>query len=416
MAANFPDNPIVNDEFTSGTRTWIWDGSVWLLKGVPISVANLGDVNLTNLANGDAILYNSTTQEWENGEVDVQGAIDTANSYTDSAISDLTLYVDGYLDPSTGTTTDYIDQQDAATLAAANSYADAAIDSVVGLAPETLDTLAELAGAINNDPDFLSNIDALPDQTGSSGYFLTTDGTIASWAEVQAGSSTTISETPPVGPSEGDTWFRSSTGQYFVYYDSFWVEIGAGSDPDLSAYYTSSQTDSAIQTAIDGLIDSAPSTLDTLNEIAAALADDNDFAGTITNAIAEKIDATEKGAANGVATLDANGFVTASQLNVDLSTVKQEINTNLSSDVTVAAGYRYFVDTSAARTITLPSGPTVGDEIQLFDATGTGSTNNVTVNNNSQKINGVLDSAIIDIDGFATVFVYTGSTYGWRMI
>ena len=50
---------------------------------------------------------------------------------------------------------------------------------------------------------------------------------------------------------------------------------------DLSSYYTASQTDSAVSLAISNLIDSAPSTLDTLNEIANALGDDPDFAGTI---------------------------------------------------------------------------------------------------------------------------------------
>lgn len=201
MAVNFPDSPSINDEFTSGARTWIWNGSVWLLKQtINVEVGNLNDVTLTDVANGDALLYNSSTQEWENGAVDVQGAIDTANSYTDSAISDLTLYVDGYLDPSTGTTTEYIDQQDAATLAAANDYTDTA----------------------------LSGFDSLPDQTGNDGKYLTTDGTVASWAVIDI-PSTTVSETAPVSPAEGDTWFRSSTGQYFVYYDSYWVEVGAGS-------------------------------------------------------------------------------------------------------------------------------------------------------------------------------------------
>ena len=110
-------------------------------------------------------------------------------------------------------------------------------------------------------------------------------------------------------------------------------------------------------------------------------------------------------------------YTSATQfLSIDLSTYKREINQTLASDTTLVAGYRYFVDTSAARTLTLPATPAVGDEIQIFDATGTGSTNNVTINNNSNKINGTLDTALIDIDGFATVFVWTGSTQGWRMI
>ena len=28
-AIDFPNSPSVNDEFTSGDKTWIWNGSVW---------------------------------------------------------------------------------------------------------------------------------------------------------------------------------------------------------------------------------------------------------------------------------------------------------------------------------------------------------------------------------------------------
>lgn len=34
MAINFPDSPNVNDEFTSGDSTWIYDGTKWLIKAV----------------------------------------------------------------------------------------------------------------------------------------------------------------------------------------------------------------------------------------------------------------------------------------------------------------------------------------------------------------------------------------------
>lgn len=145
------------------------------------------------------------------------------------------------------------------------------------------------------------------------------------------------------------------------------------------------------------------------------LAIDNGFVGTeqqwLDSLVGEDGDSGVI-AATSPLSYDAN----TQTVSIDLSDYKLEINQSLSSNITLVAGYRYFVNTSAARTLTLPATPAVGDEIQLFDATGTGSTNNVTINNNSNKINGVLDSAIIDIDGFATVFVWTGSTYGWRMI
>jgi len=34
MAIDFPDSPNVNDEFTSGDSTWIYDGTKWLIKAV----------------------------------------------------------------------------------------------------------------------------------------------------------------------------------------------------------------------------------------------------------------------------------------------------------------------------------------------------------------------------------------------
>ena len=47
-------------------------------------------------------------------------------------------------------------------------------------------------------------------------------------------------------------------------------------------------TNADITTAINNLVDSAPGTLDTLNELAASLGDDADFAGTMTTALAGK--------------------------------------------------------------------------------------------------------------------------------
>jgi len=89
-------------------------------------------------------------------------------------------------------------------------------------------------------------------------------------------------------------------------------------------------------------------------------------------------------------------------------------NSSINSNVTLAAGIRYFVDASAARTLTLPASPSVGDEIQVFDATGTAGTNNITVLRNALNINGTADDALLNANGAAASFVYTGSTYGWR--
>lgn len=55
-----------------------------------------------------------------------------------------------------------------------------------------------------------------------------------------------------------------------------------------STVYSSTKTDSQISAAVAALVDSAPGTLDTLNELAAALGDDPNYATTITSALAAK--------------------------------------------------------------------------------------------------------------------------------
>lgn len=50
-------------------------------------------------------------------------------------------------------------------------------------------------------------------------------------------------------------------------------------------------TTAFVRSEVTALVDSAPSTLDTLNELAAALGDDPNFATTVTNSIATKLDA-----------------------------------------------------------------------------------------------------------------------------
>ena len=84
-----------------------------------------------------------------------------------------------------------------------------------------------------------------------------------------------------------------------------------------------------------------------------------------------------------------------------------------SSNITLSSNNKYFINTSAERTLTLPSSPDLGDEIHLFDANGNSATNNITVNSNSGKINGSVQDLTIDVNGAALSLIYTGSDYGW---
>ena len=61
------------------------------------------------------------------------------------------------------------------------------------------------------------------------------------------------------------------------------------SEGSSNLYYTDARADARAQAKIDALIDSAPGTLNTLNELAAALGDDAAFSTTVTNSIATKL-------------------------------------------------------------------------------------------------------------------------------
>ena len=61
------------------------------------------------------------------------------------------------------------------------------------------------------------------------------------------------------------------------------------------------------------------------------------------------------------------------------------------ADFTAVAGEGYFVDTtSTAITVTLPSSPTVGDEVSVIDYGANSSTNNITITS-SDNIEGSSD-------------------------
>ena len=56
-----------------------------------------------------------------------------------------------------------------------------------------------------------------------------------------------------------------------------------------STVWSSSKTDSEITAALNAVVDGAPVAIDTLNELAAAIGDDANFAGTITTALGNRV-------------------------------------------------------------------------------------------------------------------------------
>ncbi|WP_079939204.1 phage tail protein [Citrobacter sp. A316] len=131
------------------------------------------------------------------------------------------------------------------TLIASTAFVQAAILTLIGGAPATLDTLKEIAAAINNDPNFSTTI----------------NNALALKAPLASPALTGAPTAPTAVQSTNNTQIA---------------------------------TTAFVKSAVAGLVGSSPEALDTLNELAAALGNDPNFATTVMNALAGKqpLDAT----------------------------------------------------------------------------------------------------------------------------
>jgi hypothetical protein len=82
-------------------------------------------------------------------------------------------------------------------------------------------------------------------------------------------------------------------------------------------------------------------------------------------------------------------------------------------NITLAVNTKYIVDTSAARTLTLPATPTIGQEIGIIDGTGTCATYNITLARNTNNIQGLAEDLTVNSNRAAFTLVYYNVTNGW---
>ena len=88
-----------------------------------------------------------------------------------------------------------------------------------------------------------------------------------------------------------------------------------------------------------------------------------------------------------------------------------------STNLTVAANDRYFIDTTAAAlTANLPTSPLTGDQVSFIDLSGTFDTNNLTIGRNGNKLMGLTEDLVISTEDTGIQLVYTGATYGWKLV
>jgi|DEB0MinimDraft_10_1074344.scaffolds.fasta_scaffold15007_2 hypothetical protein len=88
--------------------------------------------------------------------------------------------------------------------------------------------------------------------------------------------------------------------------------------------------------------------------------------------------------------------------------------TKKTSAFTAVSQTGYFVDTtSAAITVTFPATPSAGNVIGLKDYANTFDTNNLTIDPNGNKIQGLTTNFTVSDEGAALNFIYVDSTRGW---
>jgi hypothetical protein len=108
-----------------------------------------------------------------------------------------------------------------------------------------------------------------------------------------------------------------------------------------------------------------------------------------------------------------SGFLSEIHLALDGKKSRNVIKTLF--DYTAKAFDIILVDSSNEVIITLPITATRGDEIYITDVTGGASSNNITVNRNSHRINALDEDLVMDVDMCSTKLIYDNITNGWHI-
>ena len=83
-------------------------------------------------------------------------------------------------------------------------------------------------------------------------------------------------------------------------------------------------------------------------------------------------------------------------------------------DYTASSGEGVFANTSSsAWTLTLPSSPSIGDEVSFKDYASSFHTYNLTIGRNGKPIEGVAENLVVSVKGAGNTLVFTDDTKGW---
>lgn len=105
---------------------------------------------------------------------------------------------------------------------------------------------------------------------------------------------------------------------------------------------------------------------------------------------------------------------TVSGLQTSLSTVPSQWE-ELAVNATLLNNDRVFV-TSGGITVTLPLNPSIGYAVHVVDATGAAATTNFTIARNSEKIMGLNEDLVVNVNGASALLTYVNATRGWVLV
>ena len=297
---------------------------------------------------------------------------------------------------------------------ATTSDVSTAINNLVGSAPGTLDTLAEIATAINDDAAVYDTLNAAITNKLASSAVSTFGLTLVDDADAAAarttlglGTAATTAASDYATAAQGAlaaSALQSETSHADVVLDGDFTSAGLMTSDGSGTYSITAASDfatSAQGTKADSAVQPAA---------IAAMVETTDSIDVLSD-----VDTTTAAPTSGQVLIWngsnwAPGNTAAAGLNFD-STIQ-------TSDFVAAINTGYFVNTATGvLDVTLPASPSVGDEVHVIDSSNSAATNNITIARGGNPIASSASDLTVAINGAAFRLIYSGSsTFGWVLM
>lgn len=239
-----------------------------------------------------------------------------------------------------------------------------------------------------------------------------------------------FSDIEPEDTSANPVWFDQSTSDLKIYFDGSWITLTLPNQSAAAGQYlktdgTTVSWSDVVTDVTSAIVDSAPGTLDTLNELAAALGDDANYAATVTSLLAEKAPIASP-SFTGTVTLPSDtsiGDVTAQEIDFltgagsniqdqldEKVSLTAEVFPKTSNYTLVAADRGNLITCDGTLSITIPPSIFAGGDRVDFINSGTGIVS--FVSGSGVTINSVSGATTIDTRWAGATFFFTSPNAG----